>query len=357
MRRALGWTIGAGVVLALAGVLLFRIPAVQDLLIRRMVAQRVASADWLLAPDALRVALCGTSAPLPHPSRAKTCTAVFAAGRFWIVDTGPSSWNNLALWRVDGAKIGGILYTHFHSDHIAELGEFNLQTWAAGRPAPLRVFGPPGVERLVAGFTEAYALDTRYRIAHHGAEFLPEATARMEPVAVVAEGPGSVVVLEEDGLRITAFPVDHRPIVPAYGYRFDWRGRSVVISGDTAKTPTIVAAASGADVLVHEAQANHLIAAIGDAAEAAGRGRVAKIMHDIPSYHTTPVEAAEAANAARVRLLVFSHLNPPPPNRLAEAPFLRGVADVRPQGWILGDDGTLVTLPAESDVVTVGRVD
>jgi ribonuclease Z len=266
MRRVLGWTLGAGLVVALAGVLLFRIPAVQDILVRRMVARLMVPADWLLAPDALRVALCGTSAPLPHPRRAKSCTAVFAAGRFWIVDTGPSSWNNLALWRVDAAKIGGIFYTHFHSDHIAELGEFNLQTWAGGRPAPLRVFGPPGVERLVAGFREAYALDTRYRIAHHGAEFLPEATARMEPVAVVAEGPDPVVVLEEDGLRITAFPVDHRPIVPAYGYRFDWRGRSVVVSGDTTKTPTLVAAASGADVLVHEAQANHLIAAIGDAA-------------------------------------------------------------------------------------------
>ena len=356
MRRVLGWTVGAGLVLALAGAHVFRIPAVQDFFIRPMVARLVVPADALLAPDALRVALCGTSAPLPHPHRAKSCTAVFAGGRFWIVDTGPSSWNNLALWRVDAARIGGVLYTHFHSDHIAELGEFNLQTWAAGRPAALRVFGPPGVERVVAGFTEAYALDTGYRIAHHGAEFLPEATARMEPVAVVAEGPGSVVVLEEDGLRITAFPVDHRPIVPAYGYRFDYRGRSVVVSGDTTKTPALVTAASGADVLVHEAQANHLIAIIGDAAEAAGRGRVAKIMHDIPSYHTTPVEAAEAANAARVRLLVFSHLNPPPPNRLAERPFLRTVADVRSEGWILGDDGTLVTLPAESDVVTIGRV-
>ena len=356
MRRALGWMIGAGLVLAVVGALAFCIPAVQDFLIRTTVARLIVPADGLLAPDALRVALCGTSAPLPHPRRAKSCTAVFAAGRFWIVDTGPSSWNNLALWRVDAAKIGGIFYTHFHSDHIAELGEFNLQTWAAGRPAPLRVFGPPGVERLVAGFTEAYALDTRYRIAHHGAEFLPEAISRMEAVAVVADGPGSVVVLEEDGLKVSAFPVDHRPIVPAYGYRFDYRGRSVVVSGDTTKTPTLVTAASGADVLVHEAQANHLIAAIGDAAEAAGRGRVAKIMHDIPSYHTTPVEAAEAANAARVRLLVFSHLNPPPPNGLAERPFLRGVTDVRPEGWILGDDGTLVTLPADSDVVAIGRV-
>ena len=356
MRRALGWTIGTGLLLAVVGLLAARTPAVQDFFIRRLIARLVAPADGLLAPDAMRVALCGTSAPLPHWRRAKSCTAVFAAGKFWIVDTGPGSWNRLALWRVDAAKIGGILYTHFHSDHIAELGEFNLQTWGAGRPAPLRVFGPPGVERLVAGFTEAYALDTSYRIAHHGAEFLPPATSRMDPVAVIADGPGPVVVLEEDGLRITAFSVDHRPIVPAYGYRFDWRGRSVVVSGDTVKTPAVIAAANGADVLVHEAQANHLIAAIGDAAAVAGRSRVAQIMHDIPSYHTTPVEAAESANAARVRLLVFSHLNPPPPSGLAELPFLRGVADVRPDGWVLGDDGTLVTLPAESDVVTVGRL-
>jgi ribonuclease Z len=272
---------------------------------------------------------------------------VFAAGRFWIVDTGPGSWNRLALWRVDGKRIGAVLYTHFHSDHIGELGEFNLQTWAAGRPEPLRVFGPPGVERVVAGFAEAYALDTRYRIAHHGAEFLPEALARMQASPItIPDGASSVVVLEQEGLRISAFPVDHRPIVPAYGYRFDYRGRSVVVSGDTTKTPTLVTAAEGADVLVHEAQANHLIAMIGDAAAASGRERIAKIMHDIPSYHTTPVEAAELANAAHVRLLVLSHLNPPPPNRLAEGPFLRGVAHTRPTGWILGDDGTLVELPA-----------
>jgi ribonuclease Z len=66
---------------------------------------------------------------------------------------------------------------HFHSDHIGDLGEFNMNTWAMGRPGPLRVYGPPGVERVVAGFAEAYALDTQYRIAHHGTEFLPKAAA------------------------------------------------------------------------------------------------------------------------------------------------------------------------------------
>ena len=182
---------------------------------------------------------------------------------------------------------------------IGELGEFNLQTWGAGRSEPLRVFGPPGVERVVAGFNEAYALDTGYRIAHHGADFLPESAAHMQARPIEApEGAGPVLVVEENGLRITAFPVDHRPVVPAYGYRFDYRGRSVVVSGDTTKSSSLIAAAHGADVLVHEAQANHLIAAIGEAAAAIGRDRIAKIMHDIPSYHTTPVQAAEVANEA-----------------------------------------------------------
>src|SRR6266404_6474399 len=352
MRRWVPWLVAVIAVVVVVGAAL-RVPAVQDAIIRRVVARAVAdSAGHLFADDALRVLLCGTSAPLPHPTRAKACVAVFAAGRFWIVDTGPGSWNHLALWHVDGQRIGAILYTHFHSDHIAELGEFNLQTWAAGRPNPLRVIGPPGVERVVAGFEEAYALDRGYRIAHHGADFLKPDLSLMQATPVDATA-APAVVLDEDGLKITAFPVDHRPIVPAYGYRFDYRGRSVVVSGDTTKSASLTVAALGADVLVHEAQANHLIAMIGEAAAAVGRDRVAKIMHDIPSYHTSPVQAAEVANEAGVRLLVLYHLNPPPPNRFAERVFVRGVAAVRPDHWVLGDDGTLVELPFGSGAVEV----
>jgi len=358
MRRWLAWLLGLVVLAVAAGAVVLTVPAVQDGLIRRIAYRAVQPNTHLFDDDAMRVLLCGTSAPLPHPSRAKACVAVFAGGRFWIVDTGPESWNRLALLRVDGKHIGGVLLTHFHSDHIGELGEFNLQTWAAGRPGPLRVFGPPGVERVVAGFQEAYALDTGYRIAHHGRDFLDEGKSRMQAVAIDAPPEqGPVVVLDEDGLRITAFAVDHRPVVPAYGYRFDYRGRSVVVSGDTAKSAGLIRAAHGADVLVHEAQANHLIAIIGEAAAAAGRDRVAKIMHDIPSYHTTPVQAAEAANEAGVRFLVLYHLNPPPPNGFVARVFVRDVARTRPDRWILGDDGTLVELPFGSDAVTTRKLD
>ena len=360
MRRVIFWVIGVGLVVGALGAAAVRVPAVQDFVMRRVIARRMSAAPKQLSgDDALRVLLCGTSSPMPHPTRAKACVAVFAAGRFWVVDTGLGSWNQLAQWQVDGRNIGGVLLTHFHSDHIGELGEFNMQTWVAGRIGPLRVFGPPGVERVVAGFAEAYALDSGYRTAHHGAALLPPDVGRLEArvIAGPTEAAGPTVVLQEGGLTVTAFAVNHKPVIPAYGYRFDYRGRSVVVSGDTVKDAGLIAAAKGADVLVHEAQANQIVAMMREAAEKTGRTRIAKILGDIPSYHTSPVEAAEAADEAGVKLLVLSHLTPPPPVALVERAFVRGVDGVRPRDWLLADDGLLVTLPVGSDAVNVGRID
>ncbi len=346
MRRA--W-IAAGVIaaLALGAWAALRVPAVQDALVARVIeaATRPAPAEALFADDALRVLVCGSSSPLPARDRARPCLAVIAGGRLYAIDVGPGSWNNLALWRVPGERIGGVFLTHFHSDHIGDLGEWNLQTWVAGRGEPLAVYGPEGVERVVAGFNEAYALDRGYRTAHHGADFLPLERGDLRAARL---DPGASVELGE--LRVTAIAVNHEPIRPAVGYRFEWRGRSLVVSGDTAKSESLAAGARGADVLLHEAQANHMLAVIEAAAEKAGLDRRAKILRDIPSYHTTPVEAAEVANAAGVRLLVLYHLTPPPPNAVAARVFMRGVDAVR-SGVVLAHDGLVVELPAGSDAI------
>jgi ribonuclease Z len=300
----------------------------------------------------LHVVLCGTGSPLPSAERAGPCTAVIAGGHFLLVDLGPGSNGVLGLLRLPRERIDGLLLTHFHSDHIAELGEVGMLSWALGREAPLPVYGPPGVAVVVEGFEAAYQLDSGYRIAHHGADLLPRRLRQLvpRPVSIPAEG-AERVVLDADGLRVTAFSVDHAPVAPAYGYRFDYRGRSVVVSGDTAKNANLIRQARGADLLIHEALAAHLIEVARDVNADLGRPRLARIMNDILSYHTTPVEAAEVASESGVRLLVLTHLVPPPDNRLVRRLFLRGVAEAWDGEVVVGEDGLHFRLPAGSNEI------
>jgi ribonuclease Z len=315
-----------------------------------------------LADDALRVGICGSSAPLPSAPRAKACVAVFAGGKFYVVDTGPESTENLVRWRIPMSEIGGVLLTHFHSDHIGDLGELNLQTWAGGRPAPLAVYGGPGVEQVVAGFNEAYRMDQGYRTTHHTERVMPSSTWPMVAHTIDLEGAPTPAknrtakVLEDGSLRITAIEVDHAPILPAYAYRFDYKGRSVVVTGDLKYHPPLAAASTGADVLVSEAIAPSMTRALGNGARAAGRERAAAIMHDIEDYHITPEQAAEIANKAGVKLLVYYHLLPAPDGFLARRLFVQGIAKARQGDWTIADDGSLYTLPIGSKEVRVGEV-
>jgi ribonuclease Z len=353
-----GWAVlGVGIAVA-AAALALRSRAVEDGLVARVAHRRIGrDTSGLLAPDALRVLLCGTSSPIPSPARAEACTAVFAGGRLWIVDTGPGSWRTLALRRIRGEAVAGVFLTHLHSDHIGELGEFNLQTWVAGRPDPMRVYGPDGVDDVVQGFTRAYAADTRFRIAHHGPALLPADRAAMVATTVRLGDGGDARIVDQDGVVVTAFAVAHDPVKPAFGYRFDYGGRSVVVSGDTRPCPSLVAHARGADVLVHEAQSNALVHVMEAAARDVGELRVAKILGDIPSYHSDPADVAHEAVEADVRLLVLTHFTPPPDNGILAHVFRRDVAAEPPHGLVLGEDGTMVVLPTGSDAIEVTRVD
>jgi len=135
--------------------------------------QRSAGHTEWLDDGALHVVLCGTGSPLPDPTSAAACTAVVAGGRVSVVDVGPGSQEVAQLIGLPRAALGGVLLTHFHSDHIGELGEWAMQSWVAGRKEAFRVFGPPGVARVAGGFQQAYGLDDEYRIAHHGLDNMP----------------------------------------------------------------------------------------------------------------------------------------------------------------------------------------
>jgi ribonuclease Z len=358
-RLLIGWGI------ALGGAVLV-VTAALDARVEMFLFERGAAAvnardnSFLLGDDALRVAVCGSSAPLPSAGRAKACVAVFAGGRYYLVDVGPESVENLVNWSVPLGEIGGVLLTHFHSDHIGDLGELNLQTWANGRRAPLPVYGGPGVERVVDGFNAAYSLDQGYRTDHHTAAVMVPANWPMLARAIQLGAPNAAknrtgLVLEDGDLRITAIEVDHAPISPAYAYRFDYRGRSVVVTGDLKFHPPLVAAATGADVLISEAIARPMLEAVQRGAAAAGRPRQATILHDIQDYHLSPSEASEIADAAGVKLLVFYHLLPAPDSALARRLFGHDVG--RKGEWTIASDGSLYTLPLGSDVVRMGRID
>lgn len=315
---------------------------------RRLVEQRAASD--LFDGKALRVILCGTSSPMPDAARAKSCAVVIAGDRAFVVDTGPESWKTLALANFPGSKIAGIFLTHFHSDHIGDLGEFRMQSWIGGRRQLLPVYGGAGVERVVAGVNETYALDDSYRAAHHGPEVAPLQWAPLiaKPFAVGSSDARdqAQTILDDGGLKVTAFEVDHAPVKPAVGYRFDYQGRSVVFSGDTTKWPNVVKWAAGADVLVHEAQSQKMRKILVQAAQASGDKALIKILEDIETYHASPREAAEVANAAGVGLVVLSHITPPIPTALVEPLFVDGVDQVRPaSGWALAFDGMVIKLP------------
>ena len=348
-RFAIGSVVLA--VLGVAGAMLFQKP-IGSWVFQRAVDQNVSRDTVSQLADGLHVGLCGTGSPMPNPERAGPCNVIIAGEQMFLVDIGEGGNRVLNLMGINPALLDGVLLTHFHSDHIDGLGPLMLFHWTRGAAtSPLPVHGPTGVEAIIDGFNAAYATDDTYRIAHHGEEVVPPSGGGSVALPFEMEGKRSVV-LEQGGLTITAFTVDHAPIDPAVGYRFDYKDRAVCISGDTSKSPNLEAVCQDADIIVHDALQPAMVEEMRRRMLELSNPFAAKIMHDIQDYHASPEDAAESAQSAGAKMLVLSHLVPPLPAEYLYPAFL-GDAQSRFNGPIVvGEDGMLFSMPAGSDQIT-----
>lgn len=320
-------------------------------------AQAVPGRDRLAGlEDGLHVGLCGTGSPMTNPKRGGPCNVVVAGRQVLVVDMGENGNRNLNMMGISAGDVDASLLTHFHSDHIDGIGPLMLYHWTRGTStAPLPIHGPEGVEQVVDGFNAAYALDHGYRIAHHGEAVVPRSGggAAARPFAISGT---KAIVMKGGGLTVTAFKVDHDPIEPAVGYRFDYKGRAVCISGDTARSANLIATCKGADLIVHDALQPRMLRDVGAAFAAQGSATTAKIFTDIEDYHATPEQAAQSAQDAGARMLVLSHLVPPLPFAYLYPAFL-GDAPARFDGRIVvGEDGMLFSLPPQSEAIDRRRL-
>ena len=335
---------GGALALALGAVAAFTYytAAGQDALFGRAVQMVAAPVPQL--PDGLRVVVCGSASPAGNdPERAQACIAVLTPEHFFLVDVGARSPLRIAQARLPMGRLNGVLLTHFHSDHIAGLADVNLASWVGGRRSSLRVHGPEGVDEVVGGFNLAYRLDRGYRVAHHGPELLPPAAG---PMTAVEFSPGEVV-WQDDLMTIRSFQVDHAPIHPAVGYRVDYRGRSVVISGDTNAVESLFAAAEGADLLLHDALSRTLLDPMIEATRAAGLPALPTILTDVIDYHADSLSIEARAAKAGIRQLAYYHLVPVPANALAERMFARGLS---PDTLLVRDLHTFDLPPDSTDI-------
>ena len=345
----------AGGVLTPLAVLLFAAVANLDALIawqiRRTVLEgEIANEAAQRIPDSrFELIFCGTGTPRFSPHRTQSCLAVIAGGRMLLFDAGRSTARQLEIFKAPTESLEAIFITHLHSDHMSGLGEVLQHTWHFGRDRQVEVMGPPGTERMHAGFSQAFAEDEAMR--RYGVELgydnKNSAMGRARDVRI--DSNGAVTVYDDAGIVVKAFRVVHPKWHYAYGFRVDFGGKSVVISGDTAYAPAIIHHARDVDVLVHEVMNVEMMRIASEVMESRAGGGVAAMsdnrMRYIVSRHTPTDQVARVARKSAAKTLVLTHFTPPiPADWIAEYAFTRGMDELYDGEIVVARDGMRMRL-------------
>ena len=245
----------------------------------------------------LRSILLGTGAPPPNPKRRGPSTLVSLDDEQFLVDAGSGVGVQLVQAGVRPYDWPRVLITHHHSDHTIDLGHLIITRWIVGQNAPLEIWGPAGTRRQVDKLLDYLHWDIEVRRAHMHDREPPRVN-----VVEIEEGK----VMEVSGATVSAFLVEHDPVKPAFGFRFEGAGRSLVVSGDTRPCENLMRWSYGVDCLIHEC------CEMAQTSWFPGCGWATKEdkIRDLASYHTQPAELGRVAAGARARKLAVTHLMP-----------------------------------------------
>ena len=274
------------------------------------VAQGAASSAAAQARAALKDAkgtklvLLGTAAgPVPGRARKMTSHVMLSNGAAYVLDCGLGVTDRFAETGIPFSALKSIFITHHHADHNIEYGPLLIVGWIQGLHPDARAYGPPPLTQMTADFFRAY----KTTIAFWAEDLKMKPLTPIETHEVAAAGP----VMQDDNVKVTATIVEHPPVKPALAYRFDFKDRSIVFSGDTAPSEAVAQLAKGADVLVHETM--YVPALEKYIREQIAKGRPVKFepfMAHMHADHTPAEDVGRIAQEAGVKTLVLSHLTP-----------------------------------------------
>lgn len=240
----------------------------------------------------IKVTLLGTGCPPAVMNRFGPSILVEAGGQKFIFDAGRGALQRLNQIKMPWQDVSGVFLTHLHSDHVVGFPDLWLTGWLTpGRDRPLQVWGPRGTKRMMALLEQAFEYDIRIR--------LYDDRAAPDGVVILAEDIAEGFVYENSGVKITAFEVDHTPVKPAFGYRIDYSGRSVVLSGDTRTSENLIRHAQNVDLLVHEVASPETFQRVG-----VPPARTSSVV----AHHVTPEQAGEVFARTKPKLAVYSHI-------------------------------------------------
>ena len=247
-----------------------------------------------------RLILLGSGGgPRPRKASSGSAQVIINNGLAYVVDCGDGVARQLAFADVPLSTLRHVFLTHHHSDHNADYGNLIWLAWTAGLRTRIDTWGPPPLSKMTRLFFEMNKNDIDVRVANEG-------RVPLVPLVHVHEVRRGGPVMTDENVKVTAALVNHPPVVPAFAYRFDTADRSIVISGDTAPSDSLVKLAAGADVLVHSVMyppaLDRLVARVPNAAA---------LKASILAHQTSAEDAGRIAQSAGAKTLVLSHFVPP----------------------------------------------